>query len=219
MRLSLRDIKLTRVTLNRKRPDVVCELTWWWSSQWRTSTASEALHELERISWGGERSKSWWWLLLFSEKKPSELENWVISSLGVTDHNYSGYQWQLITQYYSSRYSLQFWVTIIQIRRVLWLGMVKFGKQFSKQLLPRSAIFLISELKLVYEWEKLSSELWREIKLLQGGFKQEVVILLNILVTTIFRPILSRAIPTKENGFAISGQYGKLPLSFLSHCH
>ena len=37
-------------------------------------------------------------------------------------------------------------------------------------------------------------------------------ILLNILVTTIFRPILSRAIPTKEKGFAISGQYGQLPL-------
>ena len=63
---SLRDI---RVTLNRKKPDVVCELTWWWSSQWRTSTASEALHELERVSWGGERSKSWWWLLLSSENK------------------------------------------------------------------------------------------------------------------------------------------------------
>ena len=51
---------------------------------------------------------------------------------------------------------------------------------------------------------------------MQGGFKQEVVILLNILVKTIFGPILSCAILTKEKGFAISGQYGKLPLSFLS---
>ena len=97
--------------------------------------------------------------------------------------------------------------------------MVKFGKQLLKQLLPRSAIFLISELKLVYQWKKLSSELCIEIKLLQGGFKQEVVILLIILVKIILGPILSCAILTKVKGFAISGQYGKLPLSFLSNCH